>query len=134
MIFYQLQNYKNMKWYLRSTKLRSNISYYISYYLTLNTVFATILPIGALLFFSFSTIRGLNTIRKSFKTSVPMRMSTRKQKTSFRHTVEGEYYFFSYYTPCTISRHHHKFVFYELKYATLRNHTCNVILQPRATS
>ena len=68
-----------MSWNLRSTSLRTNIIYYISYYMTLNTLFATILPIGALLFFSLSTIQGLNSIRKLFETSVPMRMSSARQ-------------------------------------------------------
>ena len=48
--------------------------------MTLNTLFATILPIGALLFFSLSTIGGLHSIRKLVRTSIPMRMSSRIQK------------------------------------------------------
>ena len=81
-----LQNFfglQNMSWRLRSTSLRPNVIYYIFYYLTLNTLFATLLPIGALLFFSLSTIKGLNSIRKLFETSVPMRLSSaRLQSTS----------------------------------------------------
>ena len=78
--FFGLQN---MVWMLRSTSLRTNVTYYIFYYMTLNTLFATLLPIGALLFFSLSTIKGLNSIRKLFETSVPMRLSSaRLQSTS----------------------------------------------------
>ena len=78
-----------MSWKLRSTSLRTNVIYYISYYMTLNTLFATILPIGALLFFSLSTIQGLNSIRKLFETSVPMRMSSaRLPKITSNHEEE----------------------------------------------
>ena len=72
------------RWYLQTTPLRFNIVYYISYYLTLNTLFATILPIGALLFFSLSTVRGLHSIRKLVKISIPMRMSSRCHRPSLR--------------------------------------------------
>lgn len=71
-----------MDWYLRPTKLRFDIVYYISYYMTLNTLFATVLPIGALLFFSLSTIGGLHSIRKLVRTSIPMRMSSRMHRSS----------------------------------------------------
>lgn len=77
-----------MSWHLRSTPLRANITYYIVYYMTLNTLFATIIPIGALLFFSISTIRGLHSIRNLFKTSVPMRMcSARNRQSETSHCV-----------------------------------------------
>ena len=77
-----------MSWKLRSTSLRTNVIYYISYYMTLNTLFATILPIGALLFFSLSTIQGLNSIRKLFETSVPMRMSSARLPKITNHEEE----------------------------------------------
>ena len=86
--FFWLQ--QNMSWMLRSTSLRTNVTYYISYYMTLNTLFATLLPIGALLFFSLSTIQGLNSIRKLFETSVPMRMSSsRLQQQSSKSNHEA---------------------------------------------
>ena len=67
-----------MAWKMTHADIRYNKVYYISYYLTLNALFATILPIGALLFFSLSTVKGLASIRKSVRTStsIPMRMSS----------------------------------------------------------
>ena len=65
---------------LRSTPLRNDFVYYYVYYMTLNTFFATILPIGALFFFSFSTLRGLHSIRHYFKSSsIPLRCSSSKK-------------------------------------------------------
>jgi len=65
---------------LRSTPLRNDFVYYYVYYMTLNTLFATILPIGALFFFSFSTLRGLHSIRHYFKSSsIPLRCSSSKK-------------------------------------------------------
>ena len=44
-----------MTWKMKHAPIRYNKVYYVTYYLTLNTLFATVLPIGALLFFSLST-------------------------------------------------------------------------------
>jgi len=84
--------HEKMTWKMKHAPIRYNKVYYVTYYLTLNTLFATVLPIGALLFFSLSTVNGLASIRKSVRTSIPMRMSSsRITKSSMRnrsHTVE----------------------------------------------
>ena len=73
--------FQNKIGYLRSTPLRNDYFYYFAYYLTLNILFATILPIGMLFFFSFSTLRGLNSIRNYFKSSsVALRCSTKNPR------------------------------------------------------
>ena len=68
--------FQKMTWKMKHAPIRYNKVYYVTYYLTLNTLFATVLPIGALLFFSLSTVNGLASIRKSVRTSIPMRMSS----------------------------------------------------------
>ena len=47
--------FQKMTWKMKHAPIRYNKVYYVTYYLTLNTLFATVLPIGALLFFSLST-------------------------------------------------------------------------------
>jgi len=77
---------EKMTWKMKHAPIRYNKVYYVTYYLTLNTLFATVLPIGALLFFSLSTVNGLASIRKSVRTSIPMRMSSsRITKSSMRN-------------------------------------------------
>lgn len=77
---------EKMSWKMKHAPIRYNKVYYVTYYLTLNTLFATVLPIGALLFFSLSTVKGLASIRKSVRTSIPMRMSSsRITKSSMRN-------------------------------------------------